>query len=297
MKKVFIFGSLNMDLVISCPREIMQGETLHGSGFMTNGGGKGANQATACGKLGADAYMGGCVGNDGFGAELIDRLGKCGVDTSAIRKIDGVSTGAAVIIIIDHDNRIILDSGANGVADEGDVDRLLKSAGEGDIFLTQLENKTEVVGYALSAAKAKGMITVLNPAPSDVRIADYLVYVDYFMPNEKEFFDFTGTDDIEEGSRLLTKKGVSRVVVTLGSKGYAYFDGQTMITEGCVPADVIDTTAAGDTFCGAMVTKLACGETIYDALRFANMASAITVSRKGAGQSIPTLSEVNEIYG
>lgn len=297
MKKVFVFGSMNMDLVISCPREILQGETLHGSGFMTNGGGKGANQATACGKLGAHVMMGGCVGNDGFGDTLTKSLSECGVDISAIRRVDGVSTGVAVIVIVNHDNRIILDSGANSVADKEDVDRLLRTAEPGDIFLTQLENRTEIVGYALSAAKAKGMITVLNPAPSDTAVAEYLSCVDYFVPNEKEFYDFTGTDSIEDGARALMRQGVGTVIVTLGSKGYAYFDGQTVHYEGCVDAEVVDTTAAGDTFCGAIVTKLAAGQTIEEALRFANRASAITVSRKGACQSIPTLDEVTALFG
>ncbi|MBQ0125888.1 MAG: ribokinase, partial [Clostridiales bacterium] len=153
MKKVFIFGSLNMDLVISSPREVLQGETIHGEGFMTNGGGKGANQATACGKLGAKAFMGGCVGNDGFGQTLVSNLEKYGVDTSCVRAVDGVSTGVAVILIVNHDNRIILDSGANGVAGKEDVDRLLSLAEPGDYLLTQLENRIETVGYALEAAK------------------------------------------------------------------------------------------------------------------------------------------------
>ncbi len=297
MKKIFILGSLNMDLVITCPREIYQGETLHGSDFMTNRGGKGANQATACGKLGAEVYMGGCVGSDSFGAELIGGLKACGVNTEYIRAVDNVSSGVAVIIIIDHDNRIILDSGANSMVTEEDIDSLFVTAEEGDIFLTQLENPIDIVGYALRSAKEKGLVTVLNPAPCDVSVSKYLQSVDFFIPNENELAAFTGEGSVETGARKLFAIGVRNVIVTLGNKGYCFVNGKEFINEACIEMDVVDTTAAGDTFCGAFVTRLAVGDTVAQALRFANKAAAITVTRRGAAQSIPTLDEVKKIFG
>ncbi len=296
MKKVFVFGSLNMDLVITSPREALQGETLRGSGFMMNCGGKGANQAVACGKQGADVSMGGGVGDDDFGVRLKRSLHEAHVKTDRLRVIEGVNSGVAVITVVNGDNRIILDGGANDAVTEADADLLLAEACEGDIFLTQLENRLPVVGYALAAAKRKGMFTVLNPAPMDEGVREYLKYVDVLIPNEHEFSALAGTTCIQIGAARLLGEGVRHIVVTLGSKGYSYCNGERLVYEGCVKARVVDTTAAGDTFCGAFVTRLAFGDPIEQALRFANRAAAITVTRRGAQQSIPTLEEIEAAY-
>jgi len=297
MKTVYVLGSLNMDLVITSPKEVLQGETIHGSGFMTNGGGKGANQATACGKLGGKIVMGGAVGNDGFGQTLLNNLKNCNVNTENIRVIDGVSTGVAVILIVNHDNRIILDAGANAKVTEADVDALLKNAQEGDIFLAPLENPIDIIGYGLKKAKEKGLVTILNPAPSDLGIAKYLSYVDYFVPNEHELYDFTKLECVVKGADKLIAEGVKNVIVTLGSKGYCFYNGKKLVNEDCIKMEVVDTTAAGDTFCGAFAIKLAEGLSPEDALCFANKAAAITVTRAGAGQAIPTLEEFHQIFG
>ncbi len=292
MSKVYVFGSLNMDLVIRSPRELLQGETLHGSGFMTNPGGKGANQAVACGKLGADCVMGGCIGDDAFGDRLSESLSGCGVDCSRLRRIPGVSTGVAVIVIIDRDNRIILDAGANGCAEKADVDALLSDAQAGDLLLVQLENPLPVVGYALRTAREKGMTTVLNPAPFDRGVCEYLTYVDIVIPNETELSGLTGCESICEGARALQAQGVSKVVVTLGSKGYCCVSGKEVLHEDAIPCSVVDTTAAGDTFCGALATRLAAGDALAEALRYANRAASLTVTRPGAQQAIPWAAEV-----
>ena len=155
MKKIFVVGSLNSDLVIHAPYMPVGGETLRGSDFATNNGGKGANQACACAKLGGEIYMCGCVGNDSFGQGLIDSLSKDGVHTDFIRKVDNVPTGVAVIVITEGENRIILDSGANAHLSESDIDKMLSAAKAGDIYLTQLENPISVIGYGLKKAKEK----------------------------------------------------------------------------------------------------------------------------------------------
>ncbi len=296
MKKVFILGSLNMDLVIQSPVEVKQGQTVMGHGFMTNGGGKGANQAAAAGKLGAKILMGGAVGTDAFGQTLTDTLGGWGVDVSLVRKIEGTPTGVAVIVIVDGDNRIILDAGANGCVGEDDVRRLLENAEPGDILLTQLENPTTTVGFALKLAKEKGLVTVLNPAPIDRGILPYLPYADCVIPNETEFAVLAGTEDLEAGAKRILDMGVSDVIVTLGSRGYRYFGKEGTFGEPCIKVKVIDTTAAGDTFCGAFVTALSKEESVKDALRFANRAAALTVTKAGAGQAIPTLAEYDAYY-
>lgn len=291
-KKIYILGSLNMDLVISSPYMPVAGETVKGGGFTMNPGGKGANQAAACGKLGGDTVMAGCVGDDLFGRELLGTLSAHNVDVSRIRKVDG-SSGIAVIVLAEGDNRIILDAGANAKTCKNDVEVLLSDAEAGDIFLTQLENPTETVGEALIAAKAKGLLTVLNPAPWNDRIKPYLSYVDIMTPNETELALASGTDDIEKGLSGLLERGVGQIVVTLGGDGYRIFDREKDVKGECMKVDVVDTTAAGDTFNGAMVAELSRGVDIESAAAFASRCASLACTRLGAIRSIPEREEVN----
>ena len=177
MRKIFIVGSINTDLVISAPYMPKAGETLTGGGFFTAHGGKGANQAVAAARLGGKVIMCGCVGDDEFGVSAVKALKDDGVDVSFVRTIKGVPTGTAVIIIENGDNRIILDKGANAYLSKGDIDGVLSSANKGDIYLTQLENPIEVIGYWLKKAKEKGLLVVLNPAPSNADIIPFIKYV------------------------------------------------------------------------------------------------------------------------
>ena len=153
MKNIYIIGSINTDLVISTPYIPKAGETLAGSGFFTARGGKGANQAVAAARLGGNVIMCGCVGNDDFGTAAIKALETVGIDVKNVRKIDGVPTGTAVIIVENGDNRIILDKGANMCLTEKDIDVALENAQKGDIYLTQLESPIEIIGYSLKQAK------------------------------------------------------------------------------------------------------------------------------------------------
>ncbi|HHX80918.1 MAG TPA: ribokinase [Acholeplasmataceae bacterium] len=292
MKKVFILGSLNMDMVIESPVLPEKGETVKGSGFMMNPGGKGANQAVACARLGGVVKMAGCVGGDLFGKDLIKTLNEAGVDTSSIRTVTASPTGVAVILIIDRDNRIIIDEGANARVIEEDVDNLLSEAGEGDIFLTQLENPVKIIGYALKKAKEKGLYTILNPAPANLEIIEYLPYVDLFIPNETEFMVFTGDDDLENSGKKIFSLGAKELVVTLGSKGYCHLYREGIEYGSCPKVEAVDTTAAGDTFCGALAAELSIGSALKDALRFATKAASIAVTAKGAQSSIPDRKKV-----
>lgn len=166
-------GSLNMDLRIESPYMPKAGETITGSGFITNGGGKGANQAVAAAKLGGSVRMCGVIGNDAFGKTLIDNLTSAGADASRIRIAPDAPTGIAVIIVAEGNNRIILDKGTNALLSKNDIDEFLTEATAGDIYLTQLENSMDVIGYGLKKAKEKGMFTILNPAPANGEIAKF----------------------------------------------------------------------------------------------------------------------------
>ena len=182
MKGIYVLGSLNCDLTIRAPYLPERGETLKGSDFLMTAGGKGANQAYACAKLGGTVKMAGAVGKDAFGDMLLESLRGVGVDISCIRSTDK-STGVAVITVIGGDNRIILSEGANGVVDEDDVQNLLRDAREGDIFVTQLENPYPVVLYGLRISKEKGLYTVFNPAPAREDVLEAIGYADLILPN------------------------------------------------------------------------------------------------------------------
>lgn len=285
MKKIFIVGSLNYDLVINAPYMPIGGETLKGSDFMTNCGGKGANQAFACGTLGGEAYMCGCVGNDDFGSRLIDSLQGAGVNTDFITKIDKASTGVAVIVVTEGENRIIIDSGANGLLQSKHIDKMLEIASEGDIYLTQLENPTDVIGYGLKRAKEKGLFTVLNPAPANTEITKYFYYVDIITPNETEL-------ELLGGKQNLFDMGIKTVITTLGANGYEIATSDSSKIYPCIKVKAVDTTAAGDTASGGLCVGLSQGWNIESAMAFGSKAASIACTRRGAQQSVPSRDEV-----
>lgn len=285
MKKVIIVGSLNTDLVINAPYAPQGGETLMGSGFMINAGGKGANQAYATAYLGGNAIMCGCVGDDSFGTESTENLKRAGVNTDYIRRVSGVPTGVAVIVITNGENRIIIDSGANGYLSEGDIDRVIEVANEGDIYLTQLENSIDVIGYGLKKAKEKGLLTVLNPAPANRDILKYAAFVDIITPNETE-------SEILGGKEALFGYGIKTVITTLGSRGYEIATQGGAKVYPCIKITPVDTTAAGDTACGGLCAKMAEGFDIETAMAYGSLAASIACTRPGAQKSVPTKEEV-----
>ena len=286
MKRIFVVGSLNYDLVINAPYMPVGGETLKGSDFMTNAGGKGANQAYACGKLGGEIYMCGAVGADSFGDALIDSLNSVGVNTDFVKKVEKTSTGVAVIVVTEGENRIIIDSGANACVTKDDVDSFLEKAKRGDIFLTQLENPIDIVGYGLKAASEKGLLVVLNPAPASVEIKKYLKYVDIITPNETELEILGGKDEI-------FSQGVETIITTLGASGYeiATKDGSKIYP--CIKVKAVDTTAAGDTASGGLCVKLAEGKSIEEAMAFGSLSASIACTKRGAQMSVPSLDEID----
>lgn len=285
MRKVIVVGSLNTDMVIHAPYIPKGGETLTGSDFMVNCGGKGANQATAAAKLGGNVLMCGCVGEDMFGDALIKNLNDVGVDTKYVRKVKGVATGTAVIIVTNGENRIVLDKGANASLCEADIDGVLGEAVAGDIYLTQLENPIDIVGYGLKRAKEKGLVTVLNPAPANPEIAKYFSYVNLIIPNESEL-------ELFDGKEKLFERGISSIITTLGGKGYEHATKVKAQHYDCIKVKVVDTTGAGDTFCGGMCTELASGKELEEAMAFGSKAASIACMRKGAAASIPYRKEV-----
>lgn len=295
MKNIFVLGSLNMDLSIFCDRLPQAGETILGDGFLCNGGGKGANQAVAASKLGGKVKMLGAVGNDVFGLKLVKGLKKYRVDVKNVLK-KNTSTGVAVIVV-EKDNRIILDSGANYAVKFEEVEqRLTKQAKEGDYLIVQLEIPFSVVEKTLILAKKLKMVTLLNPAPAARLSENMLSSVDYLIPNETEAELLTGIsyngENIKEICNNLLQKKVKNVIITLGDKGCVYCNGSDYLAVASKKVAAVDTTAAGDTFIGAFAAQLSRGDNVQNALTFANTAASITVTRKGSQQAIPSLAEV-----
>ena len=286
MKNIFILGSINTDLVITAPYMPHKGETLMGRDFFTAHGGKGANQAVAAARSNGQVYMCGCVGDDLFGKSALEALQKEHINCEHIKVIENVPTGTAVIMICDGDNRIILDSGANSRITKEQIDSFLSNANKGDIFLTQLENPLDTVGYALKQAKEKGMMVVLNPAPAHQDIEPYLQYVDILIPNE-------GECELLGGEEKLLKE-VSCLIVTLGEKGFKIRNEQINETFPCIQIEPVDTTAAGDTFCGAMLAKYSTSDDLIAAATYGSCAASLACTKKGAQPSILYSEEIEK---
>lgn len=298
MSKIIVVGSLNMDLVISAPHMPQNGETLMGYGFMTNPGGKGANQAIGAARLNGNVYMVGCVGNDMFGDQLKENLVRNGVNSDNLKTDTCESTGVAVIVIADEDNRIILDSGTNFKVTPEQVEEALNSIGEaGDILLVQLEIPVECVERALKKGREKGMINILNPAPA-VKLNDSVYkLIDFITPNESECEILSGIKPVDQQSLIdstqyFINKGVRNVIITLGKNGVSYTKDGIVEMKSVPDVQVVDTTAAGDSFSGALALCLSNNMSIDDTIDFCNIIGTLTVMKKGAQISLPYYDEV-----
>lgn len=300
MGRVIIFGSMNMDLSIECDRMPQGGETISGHDFITNPGGKGANQAVAASRLGAPVRMIAAVGADGFGNELVVTLEKAGVDCSQVTRSPAIATGVAVIVRSAGDNRIVLSAGANHLLNSENVAQALRAAAEpGDVFLTQGECDAQATLAGLHKAHNLGLYTILNPAPARPMPDEAWADVDLVCLNETECELMCGicpTD--EEGcikaAHRLQELGVGSVVITLGSAGSIGFEapGEQPVRVAACKANVVDTTAAGDTYIGALAAGHAAGMSLGESMAWGSAASALTVGKLGAQQAIPTAVEV-----
>ena len=291
MNKIFVLGSMNMDMVMQAERLPLAGETIRGTGFFLNAGGKGANQAVAVKRSGGALKFCACVGDDVFGERLINTLREYEVDTENVRTIDGTSSGLAQITVVNGDNRIILYGGANECLDAEVAERFLAEAAKGDIFLTQLETAPAVVLRSLETAKERGMQTILNPAPAQNFSSEMLKFTDILIPNETEAMSISGKTDIEEAALALSER-VKEVIVTVGAKGCICCRGGSVSVCPCPQVRAVDTTAAGDTFCGALAARLGMGYSMEESVGYALKAASLAVTKRGALQSIPSENEV-----
>ena len=301
MKKIItVAGSVNMDMVINSPRMPEIGESIIGRGFFLSPGGKGANQAIACAKMGAETFFLGRVGNDVFGGSLRDSLNKNGVDTKYLTDAD-VSTGVAMITIIDGDNCIVTDAGGNAKFTPEIAEAHKNVFLESDAVLLQLEIPIETNIKIIEICNGRTPI-FLNPAPAAVIDKKIFNSVDYFTPNETEAFFYTGLkinsiSDAFETLDKLKELGIKNPVVTLGKRGAVFFDGIKNVHAKAFTVTPVDTTAAGDTFAGALAFMIVNGNPLADAVDFAQAAAALSVTKNGAQNSIPNYNEVIAFMG
>jgi ribokinase len=295
---VVVIGSLNMDLVTRAPRLPVGGETLIGHSFATVSGGKGANQAVAAARLGAQVAMVGCVGNDDYGVQLRDALLAEQIDCQAVSSVDG-SSGVALIVVDDNSqNAIVIVAGANGAMTPAVIDRFDAVLQAADVIICQLEIPDATVGHALKRARALGKIVILNPAPASRPLpADWFAAIDYLIPNESEAAALSGmpVDSLqaaESAATQLIAMGAAKVIVTLGAQGSLFANGQGFEHFPAPKVQAVDTTAAGDTFVGGFAAALANGQSEASAIRYGQIAAALSVTRAGAQPSIPTMSDV-----
>lgn len=300
-KKILVIGSLNMDMDILMERMPECGETVMGKSIVYIPGGKGANQACAAGKMNGNVAMLGCVGKDLFGKEQRESLARAGVDISRIKTDQNNVTGMAIIYINDAgENHIVVVPGANASCSREYLDDNLDILQEADYVVFQMEIPHDTIYYGIRKAKELGKTVILNPAPVPENIPDEIwEKIDFLTPNEKELSRLAGTDveQYEEGAEKILSKGVGNVIVTLGDKGVFWVNKKERILIPAKKVEVVDTTAAGDCFHGAFLVGLSEQMEVEQAIQMANLAAALSVTKKGAQSSLPTRKEVEEFMG
>ncbi len=303
-KRVLVFGSYVTDLSSRIQTFPKPGQTVKGREFHLGPGGKGSNQAVAANRAGADVTFVTKLGDDLLGTQTLDFYSKEGLDTRNILIEKGGQTGSALIMVDEStaQNRIVVVGGACEQVNDQDVEKISGLLDQTDIFLTQLETNIEPVYKLLKAAKQKGILTILNPAPAQVIDKEYMKSVDIIIPNETEAEFLTGItvtdhDTAKQAAQALLEQGAKGVVITLGKRGaYATYQGEEKLVSAVDCGAAVDTTGAGDAFIGGMVAALADGKDFFDAVNYGSVTAGIAVTRKGTAPAMPYKKEISQYY-
>ncbi|MCY7582923.1 ribokinase [Bacillus safensis] len=290
MSHIVVVGSCSMDLVVTSDKRPNAGETVLGESFKTVPGGKGANQAVASARLGADVYMVGRVGDDAYGQEILSNLQTQGVRISHMKPVTEMESGTAHIILAEGDNSIVVVKGANNEVTPDYVNDALSTIDDIGMVLIQQEIPEETVEAVCSICSEKEIPVILNPAPARKVSQQVLDQAAYITPNEHEAVLMFDGLPIEDALRHYPNK----LLVTEGKNGVRYFNGSKEVLVPGVPVEAVDTTGAGDTFNGALAVALTEGKSLYDALAFANLAASMSVTKFGAQGGMPTREELEK---
>ena len=292
---IVVLGSANMDVVTEVSRIPRPGETVAGKSMRHYLGGKGANQAVAAARLGAPVFFFGKVGRDPFGERLLEGLRADGVDVTAVESMDEEATGTASIWVEESgENAIACVPGANGTVDADYVDRIFHRVAAADVLLLQLEIPLDTVVYLLGRLPRGRPLVILDPSPAQDLSRLPLRRVDVLTPNRTELLALTQMDDMESAAGALLRAGVGSVVCKAGEDG-AFWFGETAHHVPALPVAVVDTTAAGDAFNGALACAIM-ERSMMDAIRWANAAGALATTKAGAQPSLPCRADVDRLY-
>ena len=295
--KIVVIGSTNTDMTAFADKMPLPGETVLGNDFVMGPGGQGANQAVAAKRLGGDVFFICKVGYDIFGENTIRHFQEEGLDISGVMKSNKPSGVALITVDRDAENCIVVAPGANCDYSEQDIIRFRDVIEGCDILLMQLEIPVPAVVEAARIGYEKGKTVVLNPAPACELPEEIFKYLTIIVPNENELEKITGQSVTDEktatvAATSLIDKGVGSVIVTMGSKGSVIFDGGTPVKVEALKVDAVDTTGAGDAYCGALCVALSEGKDLKEAAVFATKASALSVQRSGAQNAMPMRNEI-----
>lgn len=300
-KKIIVVGSCNTDMVIKADRLPIPGETVLGGVFLMNPGGKGANQAVAASRLGGNVTLISKTGNDVFGRQSVSLYNAEKINTDYIFSDSKNPSGVALITVDSNgENCIVVASGANASLCRADIDKAVSEIESGDLVLMQLEIPIDTVEYVAEIAHKKGIKVILNPAPARALSDTLLKNLYIIIPNKSEAEILSGIkvvdlESAKQAADIISDKGVDIVVITLGSNGALIKEHDQYQFVEAVKVEAVDTTAAGDVFCGSVCVGLSEGKSILEAVKMAAKASAITVTRMGAQSSIPYRSELASI--
>lgn len=289
MNHIVVIGSCNMDLTVLSEKRPVAGETVLGSSLHISPGGKGANQAVAAAKLGAQVTMIGCIGDDLYGPMILENLQKHGINTDYMVTLPGESSGTAHITLAEGDNSIIVILGANAKVDPAVVDQGWAAIEQADLVMVQNEIPLPTIGYIIKRCHKANIPVLLNPAPAAALEPAWIEKATYVTPNEHELRTLFPGDD----GQAIIKNNPRKFIVTLGKDGVAYGDNGEIVTVPSYVVQPVDTTGAGDTFNGAFATAIVNGKSMDDALAFGNAAAALSIMRLGAQEGMPTKTEVD----
>ncbi|MBS4189744.1 ribokinase [Bacillus sp. FJAT-49705] len=292
MGKIAVVGSINIDYFIETDRLPKLGETVLGKSFFISLGGKGANQAVAASRLGGEVSLFGSIGDDENSKVLKEKMEKEEVDLSYIHTVKDTPSGAAFIELCNSDNRILVVPGANKNTDVSYINRVVSELLSYDVTLFQLETPIEMIEHIVPILYDHGKTIILNPAPARKMKTEIIEKITYLTPNEHEFeMVLNSKDQMVDCLR----KYPNKLIITCGTKGVAYFNGEKCINVPVVKVEAVDTTGAGDTFSGAFAVAISEGKNLFDSIQFGNAAAGLSVTKKGAQAGMPYRKEVDSL--